>query len=112
MADEVSTGELARRLDTIQVILASLVGRAEYGADLRATEHRLAELAADIDDARRQHAEDIRAVHQRMTDAARDAKEHRLSWRTAFWSGILPALVVLLGILVQVWLANSGGAHR
>lgn len=111
MADEVSTGELARRLDTIQITLAGLVGRAEYAADLRATEHRMSELAADIEDARRQHAEDIRAVHQRITDGARDAKDHTMSWRNALYVGVLPALVVLLSILAQIWLAHPGGAH-
>ena len=112
MADEPSNGELGRRLDVIQHLLQDLVGRAEYNARQEAADRRFAELAADIEDTRRQHSEDIRAVHQRLADADRKSQEHRLSWRTAFWSGILPALVVLAGILVQIWLAHSGGVHK
>ncbi len=109
--EQPTNGELGRRLDTIQLTLAALVGRAEYASDLRASEHRLAGLAADIEDTRRQHAEDMRAVHERITQAEQDSRAHRLSWRTAFWNGILPAMVVLGGILVQIWLAHSGGTH-
>jgi hypothetical protein len=97
VADEPSNGELGRRLDDLFRLVSGLVGRAEYAADQRALEHRLTNLDRDIEDLRTQHAKDIDAV-----------SASRLSWRAIFYTGILPALLVLVGVLVQIWLATRG----
>lgn len=109
MGEEPTNGELGRRLDTIQLTLSGLISRPEYAADLRTTEHRITELMADVEDARRQHAEDVRALHERIGEAAKEAREQRLSWRTVLWTGLLPGVLVLVSVLVQVMLAHQGG---
>lgn len=97
MPDEPSNGELGRRLDEIRILVQGLVSRPEYAADQRALEHRLTGLERDIEDVRTQHAKDIDAV-----------TASRLSWRGIFYTGIVPAVLVLIGVLVQIWLATRG----
>ncbi|MGH3120145.1 MAG: hypothetical protein ACRDND_03795 [Streptosporangiaceae bacterium] len=98
MADEPSNGELGRRLDEIRIIVQGLVGRAEYAADQRALEHRLTGIERDIEEGRGRHSKDMQQV-----------AANRLSWRAIFYTGILPAVLVLLGVLVQIWLAKGHG---
>jgi hypothetical protein len=106
-----SNRELAGRFDDLRTSIRELVGRLEYEAYQRDLDHRLDSLAAGLGATRAQHDRDIAAVHQRITDEARDAKEHRLSWRTVIFTGVVPALVVALSIVAQIWLAHSGGHH-
>jgi hypothetical protein len=108
VADEPSNAELAWRLQNIQQMLAGLIGRPEYDADQRAADRRFTELAADIEDVRRQHAEDVRVLHERITEQARNGVEHRMHWRSVILTGVLPALVTGTGILVT-WLISRGG---
>lgn len=114
MSDEPTNSELARRLDAIQLLLQSLpqslVGRAEYAADQRALEHRFAELAADVEDVRRQGAENNRVVHQRISDSEKTSAGHRQHWQQLIYMGLIPALVVAAGTLVTIWL-GQGGSH-
>lgn len=97
VADEPSNGELGRRLDVIHALLQGLVGRAEYLEYQRALEHRLTGIERDIEGDRAQHAEDIKGL-----------AASRLSWRAIFYTGILPALLVLTGVIVNIWLATRG----
>lgn len=107
MADgaEPTNGELSRRLDTLSASLAQMVGRGEYIADQRGIGERFENVTRRMDDIRRELAEDIRAVR----DDAKQAREARQGWRTIIYTGLIPALVVLLSILVQIWLAHKGG---
>ena len=98
MADEPSAGELNRRIDGLAAVTAQLVTRAEYAADRRYDERRFVEIEADMAELRRQLAEDLKAL--------RDATDKRGSnLRQAVYAGILPAVLVLLGIAVQIWIA-------
>ncbi|MFI7707596.1 hypothetical protein [Nonomuraea sp. NPDC049480] len=106
MADEPTLGELSRRLDGMTAMLAQLVQRAEYLADQRLAERRFIEIERDLEDFRRTLADDIKAVRA-LLDAA--AEKRTSNVRQAFYAGILPALLVLAGIVVQIWLAARGG---
>lgn len=109
MADEPSNGELGRRLDAIHQLVQGLVGRLEYAEYQRALEHRLTNIDRDIEDVRTQHAKDIKDVRREHADSLRSAGENRLSWRAVVYAGLLPALLVLVSILVQIWLAKGHG---
>jgi hypothetical protein len=108
VGDDITNGELARRLDELRAIMQSLVGRPEYAADQRSVEHRFADLERTLAEERRARAGEIKTVNDRITDQAKQAAEHRQGWRTVVYTGIVPALVVLLGIFVQLWLARGG----
>ena len=105
VADEPTNGELARRLDDILRLVAGLVGHAEYAAEMRRVDERVADMRRDFD-------EKLKAVHQRITDEQQVTAAHRMSWRTIIYTGLVPAAVVLASILVQLWIASHGGGHR
>ncbi|WP_433519032.1 hypothetical protein ACQP2T_28045 [Nonomuraea sp. CA-143628] len=106
MPDEPTLGELSRRLDNNAAMLTQLVQRAEYAADQRLTERRFIELERDVDEVRRTLGDDIKAVRSAL-DAA--AEKRTSNVKQAFYAGILPAVLVLAGIVVQIWLAARGG---
>jgi hypothetical protein len=97
VADEPSNGELGRRLDEIRILVQGLVSRPEYSEYQRSMEHRLTNLDRDINDIRMQHAEDVKNL-----------ASNRLSWRAIAYTGLLPALLVLAGVLVNIWIATRG----
>lgn len=109
MADEQPTnGELAWRLEQIRLNIVELVGRREYDLAQRELDRRFAELQRQLAEQRRDTDEEIRAVHQRITDEAKRAAEHKASWRTIVYTGLIPACVVFLSIIAQIWLAKGG----
>jgi hypothetical protein len=109
VSNEPSLGEISRRLEDIRSALDGLVGRREYDADQRALDRQFRDVSRAIDELRRDHDEDIKAVHQRISDHARADSEHRASWRTVIYTGLIPAAVVLLGTLLQLFLISRGG---
>lgn len=109
MADDITNGELARRLDDLRHMLADLVGRPEYQADQRGTDRRLLDLERDLESLQQQHAKDNEAVYRHIAEQVKAAAERHQSWRTIVYTGLIPAAVVLIGILVQLLLAHSGG---
>jgi hypothetical protein len=123
LSDEVSTGELARRLDQIMQVLQGLVGRSEYTEYQRHLEHRFAELVADMEEKRRIHERDVdalrvqldeeRAHREKADDAikkqiAEDDKGRGVNIRQAIFSGLVPAILLLITILVG-FLQLKGG---
>jgi len=86
--------------------LAQFVQRAEYAADQRSVERRFDEVERDLADQRRTLADDIKAVRQAL-DAM--AEKRASNARQALYAGILPAALVLIGIVVQIWIASRGG---
>ena len=108
MADDVTTGELARRLADIQQSLATLIGRDMYLSDKQGTEWRLGELARDLEQERRERAGDVSALNARLDEQVKAAGESRGRWHDRLVTGVLPALVALLGVLVTLWI-NHGG---
>lgn len=109
MADEQPTnGELAWRMEQIRLSVIELVGRREYDVAQRELDRRFAEVERQLAEQRRDTDEQIRAVHQRIGDEAERAAEHRASWRTIIYTGLIPAAVVLMSIIAQIWLAKGG----
>ncbi|MGH3369309.1 MAG: hypothetical protein ACRDPR_04855 [Nocardioidaceae bacterium] len=102
MADDVSTGELARRLDQLLQIVQTLVSRPEYTADHRHAEHRFTEIERDIaaEQAAREAA--VREVHERIDKETTKKDTDR---RQLLFSGLVPSVLVLASIAVSVLLA-------
>jgi hypothetical protein len=88
VADEVSTGELARRLDSITTLLQKLVSREEYSSDQRHAERRFTEIEADLKD-----------LQRRMDE--RD-KTSSSNVRQAIYAGLLPSALFLITVLLQL----------
>lgn len=106
MSDEVSTGELARRLDTIQNLLQGLVSRVEYTADQRLSERRFTELERDLEAERiRRHTE----IKELRNEIAASAKEKGMSVRQGVYSGLIPSLLMLVSVVVTIILTMTGG---
>jgi hypothetical protein len=101
VADEVSTGELARQLERMES--RRLVGEDLYLRDQREIERRFGEVERDLADERKAREEadkELKELH-RQRNAQRGT-----DWRQALYSGLIPAAIVLVGILYQ---ALGGG---
>lgn len=103
MADEVSTGEIVRRLDRLEVLLQDLslrlVSADVYNRDQREIERRLTELEHDLAARRREHADDVKDLRTQITD--RD-KSSGSNVRQAIYAGLIPACLFLVTILLQL----------
>ncbi|MCP2350606.1 hypothetical protein [Nonomuraea roseoviolacea] len=84
---------------------AQLVTRTEYTAEQRLIERRFVEVEKDVADVQRVLAEDVKALKAAI-DAA--AERRGSNMRQAVYAGVLPAVLVLLGIVVQIWIALRG----
>lgn len=109
MADEPSAGELNRRIDGLAAVTAQLVTRTEYAADRRYEDRRFVEVEKDVADMRNEQAAFRAQISQDLKELAasiKDAAEKRGSnAKQHVYNGLLPAVLVLLGIAVQIWLA-------
>jgi hypothetical protein len=108
--DEPSNGELGRGIDRLTTMLTSLVGRAEYNAHQEGIDRRFADLGTIIQEVRQVHADDVRELHQRIGNHEKSETSNRQSWRSILYTGIVPAVLVAVGILVQ-WIIAHGGGH-
>ncbi len=113
MTDEISPGELARRLDEILRVVQSLVSRAEYTADQRHIEHRFGEIEHDITDKRRVHDRDIHDLREELkavrAKVEEESKSDGVNFRQAIYMGLVPGIVMVITLLVSVLLAFKGG---
>ena len=113
MADEPTNGELARRLDDIFRNIQGLIGSAQYIADQRRIDDRLDQVRRDLSESaatsrrpgrcpatsRRRHAS------TRASPTKQSARpSHASRWKQILYTGLVPAFVVFLSILVQIWL--------
>jgi hypothetical protein len=105
VTDAPSPGELSRRIDQVTMSLTQLVQRTEYVADRRFDDRRFAELESDLIEVRRLLSEEIKALRTSI-DASAERRGNNV--RQALYAGILPAVLVLMGIVVQIWLARQG----
>jgi Flp pilus assembly protein TadB len=106
--EQPTNAELAWRLEQIRLSVTELIGRREYDVAQRELDRRFAEVERQLAEQRRDTDEEIRQVHQRITDEAKRAADHRASWRTIIYTGLIPAAVVFLSIIAQIWLAKGG----
>lgn len=93
MADEISTGELARRLDEILRNVQRLPTREEFTSEQRLTEHRFTEIENDI-----------KELQRRIEDRE---KTGGANVRQAIYAGLIPTALFLVTILLQL---KGGGA--
>jgi hypothetical protein len=97
--DEPSNGELARRLDKIEILLQGLVSRAEYTIDQRHVERRLADIDRDVADLRDKHDKDVGELRKALAD---DGKRQGVNFRQAVYSGALPAILCAISVLLAL----------
>lgn len=94
MVDDVSTGELARRLGRMEDLLLRLVSVDVYGRDQKESERRFGEIERDLLDEREARQAADKELQERMDKSG-------TNWRQALYSGLIPAILVLAGILFQ-----------
>lgn len=104
MADDISTGEIVRRLDRLETLLLKLVSVDIYTRDQREIERRLTELERDLADKRKDHAEDVKELRAQI--AERD-KTSGSNVRQAIYAGLIPTCLFLVTILLQL---KGGGS--
>lgn len=98
--DDVSMGEVARRLTEVKEIVQDLVGRREYGEYRQHVEHRFAEIERDVAKERDDRKEADKVLADRMDKAS-------TNWRANLWQAGGAALV-LFGMAINVWVALRG----
>jgi Skp family chaperone for outer membrane proteins len=101
VADEPTIGELSRRLDGVTAMMAQLVQRGEYASDQRLSERRFSESERRFTELEQDVAEIRKAMEKTV-------EKRQTNARQALYAGILPAVFILLGIAVQIWLAARG----
>ena len=109
MTDDPSNKELGWRIDEVRRMLADVVARPEYAARLEAAERRFADIAAAVGRLEAKIEENIARLHERLDEHDRAHAASGLSWRAIIFTAIPSALMVLLGIAVQLWI--SSGRH-
>ncbi|WP_113703000.1 hypothetical protein [Nonomuraea lactucae] len=105
MADEPSTGELARRLVDLQRAAQRLMSQEVFVAEQRAIERRFITVERDLDALADRLESEIKALVTRIETRERD---RGANWRQSVYAGVIPAALLLVSILVQIWLATNG----
>jgi hypothetical protein len=99
VADDVSTGEIVRRLDRLEVLLQDLsmrlVSADVYNRDQRETERRFAELERELAEEKQARKEDIKTLADRMDKGGSNVRQ-------AIYAGLIPSVLFLVGILLQL----------
>lgn len=106
--DDITIGELARRLDSMQsTLLNNLVGRPEYTADRQSIDYRIGEIKADLDSEtlRREHGD--KEIRDWVEAKFKSLSDSRIRWQTLLWTGAIPAAVAA-GIGVLTLLMQGG----
>lgn len=116
MADEPSLGELSRRIDGVTGMLAQLVTRAEFSAEQRLVERRFVEVEGDLAELRRSLLSEVTGLRAALetavakleaADKEREDKRHSNA-RQLVYAGLVPALMVVLATVLQIWLTTKG----
>jgi uncharacterized FlaG/YvyC family protein len=110
VADDVSPGEVVRRLDRIeshlQELSLRLVSADVYNRDQREIERRFAEVERNLADERAARKEAIKAMQEQLDQAVKDLQKRldqgSANWRQAVYGGLIPSVLVLIGILLQL----------
>lgn len=110
MADDYTTAEIVRRLSSIEQTLRELGLRVVsvdlYTRDRTEIERRLAEIERDIAEERLARKEAAKNEAEAREKADRDLKTaidgQGSNWRQAIYAGVIPGVLVLIGILLQL----------
>lgn len=105
MTDEVSTGELARRMDELKDMVRDLVSRGEYATDQRHIEHRFTSLERDLLEEREARKSADKETKDQVTSAT---TQSGTNVRQAIYSGIIPAILFLVGMLITISQTRGG----
>lgn len=107
MVNEPSAGELARRLVDVQSALQRLMSQELFVAEQRATERRFTTVERDLEDLEDRLDGEIKSLAARLDARERD---RGANWRQSVYAGVIPAALLLVSLLVQIWLAARGTA--
>ncbi|WP_214319770.1 hypothetical protein [Nonomuraea sediminis] len=107
MAEEPSTGELARRLADLQRALPRLMSQELFVAEQRAVERRFTTVERDLEDLEDRLGGEIKSLLARLEARERD---RGANWRQSVYAGVIPAALLLVSLLVQIWLTAKGTA--
>lgn len=99
MPDEVSLGELARRMDELKVMLRDLVSRGEYATDQRHIERRFGELERDLEVERQARQAADKEIKEQVTSATSTSGTNI---RQAIYSGLIPGVLFLISVLITM----------
>ncbi|MBT2230388.1 hypothetical protein [Nonomuraea sp. NEAU-A123] len=105
MRDEPSNGELARRLVDLQDATLKLMSQELFVAEQRANERRFTLLERDLKGLGERVDNELSQLGVHIESRKRD---RGANWRQGVYSGVLPAVLLLISILVQIWLALNG----
>ncbi|MBO3747662.1 hypothetical protein J5X84_16410 [Streptosporangiaceae bacterium NEAU-GS5] len=105
MPDEPSTGELARRLVDLQHAAQRLMSQELFVAEQRAIERRFITIERDIEELEEKVDAEIKSLVARLDGRER---ERGANWRQGVYAGVIPAALLLVSLLVQIWLTVKG----
>jgi hypothetical protein len=105
MADEPSTGELARRLVDLQHAAQRLMSQELFVAEQRAIERRFTTLERDLETLEERLEAELKGLNTRIEARERD---RGANWRQSVYAGVIPAALLLISLLVQIWLTLNG----
>jgi hypothetical protein len=112
VADEVTLGELGRRLDALGVQLGQLVGRAEYDAHRHATDRQIAELEKDQSALATRLDEIVRRMDERYEQISTQQRAHedaRASQQSQTRVALITAFVAPVVVAVFLLFLRSQG---
>jgi hypothetical protein len=104
---EPSAGELARRLNDLQHTAQRLMSQELFMAEQRASERRFIALERDLEELQRRLEEELKSVTSRIEARERD---RGTNWRQSIYAGVIPAGLLLVSLMVQIWLSLNGAS--
>ena len=105
MSNEPSNGELARRIVDLQDAARKLLSQELFVAEQRATERRLTMIERDLKGLQERIDNDLNQLVVRIEARKRD---RGANWRQSVYAGVIPATLLLISLLVQIWLTLNG----
>ncbi|GIH94314.1 hypothetical protein ACFFMN_05745 [Planobispora siamensis] len=107
MHHDPSPGELARRLNDLQYAAQRLTSQELFLAEQRASERRFTSIERDLEELQRRIDEELKSIISRIEARERD---RGANWRQSVYAGVIPAGLLLVSLLVQIWLSLNGTA--
>nr|BFE78975.1 hypothetical protein GCM10020093_015760 [Planobispora longispora] len=74
-------------------------------AEQRASERRFTSIERDLEELQRRLEEEFRTLTSRIEARERD---RGANWRQSVYAGVIPAGLLLVSLLVQIWLSLDG----
>jgi hypothetical protein len=100
--NDVSLGELARRIDEVLRTVRDLPGRGEYTEYRQHVEHRFTDIERDVADERDARKEADKALADRLDKAG-------TNWRQVLYQGLFPGIAIII-TAANLWISSRGGS--